>query len=205
MSGFESILIKHIDIYCMKYLKKYNIFESLTPDNQITIDQFLDRIGVLRNKQQIVEWWNLNRGNIRIYYFRFSSPQPIAGVFLGTDIIAINSRLPMPPHVKLFLALHESRHCDQHAQGIFMSGYYDTVVNGDRDSFLQSYRELERDANDFAITSMRSVGFGREMDLEEVRLRGNEGAGSMVYQMMTNDISRLNPVDFIDLLKKQIL
>jgi hypothetical protein len=27
----------------------------------------------------------------------------------------------------------------------------------------------------------------------------------MVYQMMTNDIRRLNPVDFIDLLKKQIL
>jgi len=27
----------------------------------------------------------------------------------------------------------------------------------------------------------------------------------MVYQMMTNDIQRLNPVDFIDLLKKQIL
>ena len=86
-----------------------------------------------------------------------------------------------------------------------MSGYYDTVVNGDRSSFLQSYRELERDANDFAITSMRSVGFGREMDMEEGRLRGNEGAGNMVYQMMTNDISRLNPVDFIDLLKKQIL
>jgi hypothetical protein len=189
----------------MKHLKTYKIFESLTPDNQITIEQFLDTIGMIRNRQRIVEWWNINRSNIRIYYFQFSSPQPIAGVFLGTDIIAINSRLPMPPHVKLFLALHESRHCDQHSRGIFMSGYYDTVVNGNRGSFLQSYRELERDANDFAITSMRSVGFGREMDMEEGRLRGNEVAGNMVYQMMTNDISRLNPVDFIDLLKKQIL
>ena len=111
----------------------------------------------------------------------------------------------MPPHVKLFLALHESRHCDQHLQGIFMEGYYDTVVNGDKASFLQSYAELEKDANDFAFDSMRTIGFEREMNMEEMRLRGNERAGEMVYQMMTNDISRLNPTDFIDLLKKQII
>jgi hypothetical protein len=189
----------------MKHIKSYKLFESLTPDNQITIEQFLDNIGIRENKQQIVEWWNQNRSNIKIYYFQFNSPQPIAGVFLGTDTIAINSRLPMPPHVKLFLALHESRHCDQHAEGILMPGYYDTVVNGDKDSFLQSYRELEKDANDFAINSMRSIGFEREMNMEEMRLRGNEGAGNMVYQMMTNDINRLNSTDFIDLLKKQIL
>lgn len=188
----------------MKYIKSYKLFESLTPDNQITIEQFLDNIGIRENKQQIVEWWNQNRSEIQIYYFQFSS-QPIAGVSLGTNTIAINSSLPMPPHVKLFLALHESRHCDQHADGILMPGYYDTVVNGDKDSFLQSYRELEKDANDFAINSMRSIGFEREMNREEGRLRGNEGAGNMVYQMMKNDINKFNPVDFIDLLKKQIL
>ena len=33
---------------------------------------------------------------------------------------------------------------------------------------------------------------------------GNERAGDMVYQMMSNDIQRTNPVDFFDLLKKQI-
>jgi hypothetical protein len=43
------------------------------------------------------------------------------------------------------------------------------------------------------------------MNMEEMILRGNERAGNMVYQMMTKDISRLNSVDFIDLLKKQIL
>ena len=189
----------------MKHIKSFKIFESLTEENQISIEQFLNEIRIPSNKvQQITEWWGQNR-DIKIYYFPFSSPQPIAGVFLGTDSIAINSRLPMPPHVKLFLALHESRHCDQHAQGIFMEGYYDTVVNGDKDSFLQSYRELEKDANDFAINSMREMGFEREMNMEEMRLRGNEGAGNMVYQMMTNDINRLNPTDFIDLLKKQIL
>jgi hypothetical protein len=37
-----------------------------------------------------------------------------------------------------------------------------------------------------------------------MRLRGNERAGGMVYQMMSDDIQRLNPVDFFDLLKKQI-
>jgi hypothetical protein len=52
---------------------------------------------------------------------------------------------------------------------------------------------------------MRQIGFEREMNMEEMMLRGNERAGGMVYQMMTNDIQRLNPVDFIDLLKKQIL
>lgn len=35
-------------------------------------------------------------------------------------------------------------------------------------------------------------------------LRGNERAGNRVYQMMSLDIERLNPVDFFDLLKKQI-
>jgi hypothetical protein len=86
-----------------------------------------------------------------------------------------------------------------------MEGYYNTVVNGDRESFLRSYSELEKDANDFAINSMRLIGFEREMSMEEMRLRGNERAGDMVYQMMTNDINRLNPTDFIDLLEKQIL
>jgi hypothetical protein len=189
----------------MKHLKLFKLFESLTETNQISIDQFLIEIRIPENKrQQIVEWWNQNRTNIKIYYFPFSSPQPIAGVFLGTDKIAINSTLPMPPHVKLFLALHESRHCDQHTQGIFMEGYYNTVVNGDKESFLQTYTDSERDANDFAVQSMRECGFDSEMNFEEMRLRGNERAGDMVYRMMSNDIERLNPVDFFDLLKKQI-
>jgi len=42
------------------------------------------------------------------------------------------------------------------------------------------------------------------MDREEMMLRSNERAGSMVYQMMSADIQRINPVDFFDLLKKQI-
>ncbi len=189
----------------MKYIRDFKLFESSIGKPTLTIEQFLQRIGLGNNPNfnRIVEWWNQNRRNIKINYFTFSSPQPIAGVYLGTDEIAINERLPMPPHIKLFLALHESRHCDQEAEGILQPGYYDTVVRGDMQSFLTSYRELEKDANDFAISAMTEMGFN--MTHEEQRLRGNESAGNMVYRMMTDDIARLRPTDFIDLLKKQII
>lgn len=188
----------------MKHLISYKVYENLN-NTQVSIEDFLKNIGMPQFKhEQIIEWWNNNRRNIKIHFFPFSSPKPIAGVFLGTDVIAVNQRLQMPPHVKLFLALHESRHCDQHSNGIFMSGYYDTVVSGDENSFLQSYRELEQDANSYAINGMREMGFEREMNIEEIRLRSNENAGPMVFRMMTDDIRLLNPTDFIDLLKKQI-
>ncbi len=189
----------------MKHLKHFQLFERLDNSTLVTIDQFIERIGIPNPmRPTISSWWNENRRDIRIHLFTFNSPQPIAGVFLGEDIIALNERVPMPPHVKLFLALHESRHCDQHREGIFMERYYETVVRGDRENFLRAYSELERDANDFAINSMRQIGFEREMDREEMMLRSNERAGDMVYQMMSADIRRLNPVDFFDLLKKQI-
>ncbi len=189
----------------MKYLKKFKLFERLDNSTLVTIDELLERFRIPNPmRPTISSWWNENRRDIRIHLFPFNSPQPIAGVFLGENIIAINERVPMPPHVKLFLALHESRHCDQHREGIFMERYYKTVVRGDRENFLRAYSELERDANDFAINSMRQIGFEREMNMEEMMLRSNERAGDMVYQMMSADIQRINPVDFFDLLKKQI-
>ncbi len=189
----------------MKHLLKFKLFENLDNSTQINIEQFLEEIRMPESKRpQIINWWNDNRPGFIIHYFEFSSPQPIGGCFLDTNKVCINSRLPMPPHIKLFLALHESRHCDQHREEDFMEGYYNSVVNGNKEQFLQTYSELERDANDFAVQSMRECGFDREMSFEESRLRGNERAGEMVYQMMTNDIMRLNPVDFFDLLKKQM-
>ena len=86
-----------------------------------------------------------------------------------------------------------------------MTGYYDTVVSGEKQSFLQSYIDLEKDANDYAFNSLREMGLERLYQFEELRLRGNQGAGEMVYRMMTEDIERFRPVDFIDLLKKQIM
>lgn len=188
----------------MKHLRSYKLFENL--NNPVSIEQFLNEIGFQDNlKPQVINWWNQNRQGFKIHHFNFSSPKPIAGVFLGVDEIAINKRLPMPPHIKLFLALHESGHCNQHREGRFMAGYYDTVVSGEKQSFLQSYIDLEKDANDYAFNSLREMGLERLYQFEELRLRGNQGAGEMVYRMMTEDIERFRPVDFIDLLKKQIM
>jgi len=203
---FFLIIIK---IYkTMINLKYFNeLYESMNLDNPgISIEDFSNSIGIEpRLIPSISKWWSENRSNIKIYFFTFNSVSPIAGVFLGTDTICINQSSGMPPHIKLFLALHESRHCDQHKEGIFMDGYYNTVLNGDLDGFLESYSLLESDANNYAIQSMRDIGFYREMDREEGMLRGNERAGRMVYNMMKRDIERLNPTDFFDLLKKQIL
>ena len=188
----------------MKYLKSFRIFENL--NNSMKIEQFVKDINLPENKREVViNWWNKNRNHIKIHYFSFAAHQPIGGVFLGVDEIAVNSKLPMPPHIKLFLALHESAHCDQHRENRFMAGYYDTVVEGKKEEFLTNYKELEKEANDFAINSMKEMGFGAEIDREEMRLRGNERAGDLVYKMMTEDIRKFQATDFIDLLKKQIL
>ena len=187
----------------MKYIKSFRIFENQQPE--ISIDGFLQEIGISqRNQSYIVKWWNQNRSNIKIYHFNFSSPHPIAGVILSENEIAINKKMNMPPHAKLFIALHESRHCDQHSEGIFNPQYFETVVQGNKSEFLENYVRLEVDANDFAINSMRELGFDLEMNREERMLRGNEYAGYKVYDMMTQDIQRFKPVDFIDLLKKQV-
>lgn len=187
----------------MRHLKNYKLFENLNGDG--SIEKFVKEINLSPDQQKsVISWWNTNRNGFKIHYFPFSSPQPIAGVFLGVDDVAINSRLQMPPFMKLFLALHESAHCDQYRLGIFLKSYYDTVVNGRKEDFLEGYRRLEEEANDFAIDSMREMGFSDEMDRDERRIRSNERAGEMVFRMMTNDIQRLNPIDFIDLLKKQI-
>lgn len=189
----------------LKYFKQLFESEDLISPGR-SIEDFCIGIGINPSMiSNISEWWSKNRSNIKIHLFPFSSPDPIAGVFLGDDTVCINESLRMPPHIKMFLALHESRHCDQERKGMFMEGYYDTVINNDLDGFLEAYSKLEKDANDYAINSMREIGFSREMDMEENRLRGNERAGNMVYSMMKRDIERLNPTDFFDLLKKQIL
>lgn len=188
----------------MKHLKSYKIFESL--DNSISIEDFLTRIRIPNHLVgNISEWWNQNRKGIEIYLFRFNTNKMIAGGIVGENKIAINESAPMPPHVKLFLLLHESKHIDQHNEGRFMNEYFKTVVDEDQESFLRSYSELEREANDFSIESMSNLGFEREMNMESRMLRGNENAGRMVYNMMLSDIREYNPNDFFDLIKSQIL
>lgn len=189
----------------VKTFSEYFLFENLDSLSPIPIEDFLDEIGISgERKENVIDWWNLNRNGIKIYYFPFTSRNPIGGCFFGNDTVCINSRMIFPPHMKLFLCLHESRHCDQYAKDDFMDGYYQTVVDGEREAFLETYYRLEKDANDFAINGMKEMGFIQEMNREERSLRGNEGSGPMVFNMMTSDIARTNPVDFFDLLRKQI-
>ncbi len=189
----------------MKYIRTFKLFEAID-QSPIPINEFLKKIGISDHLiDGISKWWMENRPNIKIYFFPFKGIMPIVGVFMDKDVIYINEGIRMPSYMKLFLALHESRHCDQYEKGILIEGYYDTVVKGDMESFLTSYKELEKDANDFAISSMRECGFTKEMNIAEDMLRSNEMAGKMVYRMMRADIEKYQPVDFFDLLRKQIL
>ena len=189
----------------MRNLKYFRVFENQNLPI-VSIEEFLREIRIDSELiPSISEWWNENRSGIEIYFFPFQCEEPISGVFLDDNKICVNSRMAIPSHIKLFLALHESRHCDQQKSGIFMEGYYDTVLNDDIKGFLKTYLDLEKDANDFAISSMREIGFSREFDIYlERHLRGNERAGNAVYSMMKKDIEKYKPTDFFDLLKKQI-
>ena len=145
------------------------------------------------------------RPNIRLHYFPFRSPHPIAGVFLSGDDVAINSKLNMPKEMKLFLSLHESKHADQHKEGDFDEVYFKPVLDGDMDSFVRGYNETEREANDFAIACMVDLGFERFIEMQERNLRGNELAGRQVYKMMQDDIAEHKSDSFVDLIRSQIL
>lgn len=195
----------------MKFIKSYQLFESTSYDlpGEISIEEFLKNIRFTNNAEVVADWWHKNRSHIKIYFFPFSSSQPIMGSFMDENSIVINSKAiqMMPfPEMRLFLALHESRHADQHREGKFMDGYFQSVVDGDFEKFSSFYEELEEDANDFAEDSLREMGFDRFCDQHMRGLRMNERAARQVFQMMSQDIRRFSPLnDFFDLLAKQIL
>ena len=67
----------------MRYLTDYRLFEA-ADRTKLTIGEFLKKIGFANQPDRVIEWWNSNRKNIEIYYFPFSSLEPIGGVvFLG--------------------------------------------------------------------------------------------------------------------------
>lgn len=172
----------------------------------IPIESFLTKSGIPNYLvANIAKWWHQNRSHIEIYLFPFNTSKPIMGGIIGENKIAINESPRLPPHIRLFLALHESRHCDQYNEGVFEKGYFQNVESENLKAFLGAYMYMERDANDFAVSSMRDCGFSREMDFEETRLRKNEEGGEIVYKMMREDITRYNPDNFFDLIKIQIL
>jgi hypothetical protein len=144
-----------------------------------------------------------NRADKKILYFPFKTTKPIFGCFLEKNTVAINSRIFAPPHIKLFIALHESKHCDQYEEGRFY--YFEPVLYNDLPDFLKNYTELEKEANEYAINTLKILGFQKEMRNEERTLRSNENMGNLIFNMMKNDTEVLKAKDMFDLLRKQIL
>ena len=193
-------------------IKRFSAFileESKVAEDElpglISIDDFLFEIGIRENLiPPISEWWNENRKGIFIHYFEFGSQDPIIGVYIGENKVCINKKSRDLPDFKLFIAIHESFHCDQDMRGE-MEKYFNLVKYGNVTEFSNYYRRIEKEANDFAITSMGDLGFSGFIDSSERRLRGNEFAGSQVFSMMRRDIEKTGAENFKDLLLSQIL
>ena len=86
-----------------------------------------------------------------------------------------------------------------------MEEYFNLAKEGDLSGFSNLYPRVEREANDFAISSMRDLGFSEFIDSSERNLRGNEFASSQVFSMMRRDIEKTRAENFKDLLLNQIL
>jgi hypothetical protein len=193
-------------------IKRFNAFilgESKVAEDElpglISIDDFLFEIGIRENLiPQISEWWNKNRKGISIHYFEFGSQDPIIGVYLGENKVCINKKSRDLPDFKLFIAIHESFHCDQDMRG-GMEKEFNLAKYGNVTEFSNYYRQIEKEANDFAISSMRDLGFSRFIDSSEKRLRVNEFAGAQVFSMMKRDIEKTGAENSKDLLLSQIL
>ena len=183
------------------------INESYSLPSKVTIEEFVDNLRLpLEEKDVIIEWWNNNRKRFNIHYFKFNTTEPICGVFIDENTIAVNSKEKrMPAEMLLYIILHESRHADQEINDKFSERYFDTVVNDDKESFLKGYKELETDANDYAIKSMEEMGFDNFTNHMGRMMRGNEKEGENVWKMMKADIEKFQAKTFAELLHKQIL
>lgn len=194
----------------MKHLKRFNESLEKSFPGEISISDFIDRLNEGRtpplgaSKETIISWWNQNRSNFKIHYFPFNTQKPIMGCFVGTDRVLINSTPPVPGDIKFFIALHESRHAFQEENSEFTPKYFQTVVDGNKEEFLQNYKELEQDANTYAIDACRTMGFRQIISMEHM-LRGNENMGEEIYRMMTDDLAKTNASTFFELLEGQIL
>lgn len=189
----------------MKYLKKFNESNSyIVLPNEISISDFIDRLNekskLSISKEVIINWWNNNLPNIRIFYFPFKINQ-IIGCCFSENRVVINSTSHSPSDIKLFIALHESKHT---LQDDVEEKYFKTVINGDKESFMKNYRELENDANNFALNSLKEMGLNISIS-DENRLRSNENMGNNVYNMMSNDIIKTRSTTLSELFYKQIL
>jgi len=193
----------------IKRFKDFILNESGVSETElpglISIENFLSEIGIQENLiPEISDWWNQNREGISIHYFDFGSRDPIIGVYIGENRVAINKKSRDLPDFKLFIAIHESFHCDQDMRGE-MEKYFNLVKYGNVTEFSNYYRQIEKEANDFAISSMRNLGFSRFIDSSEKMLRGNEFAFNLVFSDIRRDIEKTGAENFKDLVLSQIL
>lgn len=192
----------------MKILKTFEKFnQQIILPNQISIGDFVDRLNeksrLSIDKETIVNWWENNLRSIKIHYFPFKLNQ-IMGCFLPGNIVCINSKSYSVSDIKLFIALHESKHVLQDKDDTMKEKYFKTVLNGDKEEFLINYRILENEANTFAINACKEMGFNNIVSSES-KLRMNESMGEMVYTMMKNDIEKTGSTQLHELLLSQIL
>lgn len=189
---------------------KFNQFvnENTSFPNKITIEEFVDKLRLpMEEKDVIIEWWNKYRKRFGILYFPFNTTEPINGVFIDENTIAVNSKEAhrLPSEILLYIVLHESRHADQEVNDKFSERYFNTVLNDNKEEFLKGYKELESDANDYAIKSMEEMGFDNFVNHMGRVIRGNEKEGENVWKMMKKDIEKFQAKSFSELLSKQIL
>lgn len=169
------------------------------------IEDFLFEIGIKGELGlRISDWWKENRNEISIYHLDFKSEDPIIGIYGGENKVYINKKSTHLPEFKVFVFIHESFHRNHERNGT-MEKYFNLAKEGNAEEFRRIYKKSEKEANDFAISSMRNLGFSEFIDSSERRLRGNEFAGSQVFSMMRKDIEKTGAENFKELLLSQIL
>lgn len=152
----------------------------------------------------ICQWWNKHVRDISIFHLDFKTQEPIIGIYAGKDKVFVNKKSNVSPEFKLFIAIHESFHRNHEKNGD-MENYFILAKGNKLEEFSKIYNRSEREANDFAISSMRDLGFSQFIDSSERMIRGNELSGSQVFTMMKRDIEKTGAKTFKDLLLIQIL
>ena len=86
----------------------------------------------------------------------------------------------------------------------FSKGYFQSVVDNNLPLFIKSYKRYESEANDYAIQVLRQLDiFTTELD--ERRIRSNEGMASHIFDMMKKDIKKTGAKTIFELIKTQII
>ena len=135
----------------------------------------------------VIEWWDNDHANVSIHHFTFKIPA--YGGIIAPDAIALNT-IVKDPMLIIFLLAHEAKHLDQYAQDPqdFMDGYFGTVERDELKPFLEAYRRIESEANDYAFKTMSDLGF-EDFANNYHSLRGNESAGSSIYRVIKQSIN----------------